>query len=133
MPPNGKSYEGWDKFNRDYWLTDYPDFADHFIRHIYSEPHSTKQIEDGIKWASDTSGAVLARTLDAGRILPGFDVSEAMYGKIKCPMLVIHGDDDQIQPPARGRGRCRTNRRRTRNDRGRRPNHSAAFRQSATI
>ena len=97
-----EKHEGWDKFNRDYWLTDYPDFADHFIRHIYTEPHSTRQIEDGIKWANDTSGAVLARTLDAGRIPPGFDVSEAMYGKIKCPMLVIHGDDDQIQPPARG-------------------------------
>ncbi len=42
-------FEGWDKFNRDYWLADYPDFAEHFIRNIFSEPHSTRQIEDGIE------------------------------------------------------------------------------------
>ena len=32
------------------------------------------------------------------RLPPGFDVSEAMYRKIRCPLLVIHGDNDQIQP-----------------------------------
>ena len=26
----------------------YPDFAEHFVKNIFSEPHSTKQIEDGI-------------------------------------------------------------------------------------
>ena len=37
-------FEGWNKFNRDYWLANYPDFAAHFISNIYSEPHSTRQI-----------------------------------------------------------------------------------------
>ena len=32
---------------------------------------------------------------------PAFDVSEAMYRKIACPLLMIHGDNDQIQPYAR--------------------------------
>ncbi|WP_291863748.1 alpha/beta hydrolase [Bradyrhizobium sp.] len=95
-------FEGWDKFNREYWLTNYPDFADHFIRHIYPEPHSTKQIEDGVSWASGTTGTVLARTVEAGRIPPDFDVGDAMYRKIDCPVLAIHGDDDRIQPHARG-------------------------------
>ena len=36
-------------------------------------------------------------------IAPPFDVSEAMYRKIRCPVLVIHGDNDQIQPHARGK------------------------------
>ena len=27
-------FEGWDKYNRAYWLTEYPDFAEHFIRNI---------------------------------------------------------------------------------------------------
>ena len=36
-----------------------------------------------------------------GAVPPKFDVSEAMYRKIRCPVLVIHGDDDQIQPYAR--------------------------------
>ena len=94
-------FEGWDKYNRDYWLADYPDFAEHFVRNIFSEPHSTKQIEDGIDWASETTGPVLVKTVEARAIPPAFDVSEAMYRKIRCPLLLIHGDDDQIQPYAR--------------------------------
>ena len=72
-------------------------------RNICSEPHSTKQIEDGIDWAADTTGAVLAKTVEARLIPPSFDVSEAMYRKIRCPVLMIHGDDDQIQPYARAK------------------------------
>ena len=95
-------FEGWDKYNRDHWLSNYPDFAEHFIRNIFSEPHSTKQIEDGIDWANDTNGPVLAKTVEARLIPAPFDVSEAMYRKIVCPFLMIHGDNDQIQPHARG-------------------------------
>lgn len=94
-------FEGWNKYNRQHWLTDYPDFAEHFVRNIFSEPHSTKQIEDGIEWAADTSGATLAKTVEARTIPPSFDVSDAMYRKIRCPMLMIHGDSDQIQPYTR--------------------------------
>ncbi len=94
-------FEDWDKYNHDYWLTNYPDFAAHFIGNIFSEPHSTKQIEDGVAWACDTTGPVLARTVEARTTRPSFDVSEAMYRKIKCPVLMIHGDDDRIQPYAR--------------------------------
>ena len=94
-------FEGWDKYNRDYWQAHYPDFAEHFVRNIFSDPHSTKQIEDGVEWANDTTGQVLASTVDARSIPPAFDVGEAMYRKIRCPMLMIHGDNDQIQPYAR--------------------------------
>ena len=95
------SFEGWEKYNRDYWHRQYPDFAEHFIRNICSEPHSTRQIEDGIEWANDTTGPLLARTVEARGIAPPFDVGEDMYRKIKCPVLMIHGDNDQIQPYAR--------------------------------
>ena len=94
-------FEGWDKFNREYWHADYPDFAAHFMRSIFTEPHSTRQIEDGIGWAADTTGVVLAKTVEARVIPPPFDASEAMYRKIDCPMLLIHGDNDQIQPHGR--------------------------------
>jgi pimeloyl-ACP methyl ester carboxylesterase/predicted glycosyltransferase len=94
-------FEGWEKFNRAHWLADYPDFAQHFVRHIFTEPHSTKQIEDGLTWAADTTGPVLAKTVEARTIPPSFDVSEAMYRKIGCPMLLIHGEDDHVQPPGR--------------------------------
>ena len=94
-------FEGWDKFNRTYWLAQYLDFAEHFIRTICSEPHSTKQIEDGIEWAGETTGAVLVKTVEARTIPPNADVGEAMYRKIRCPLLLIHGDNDQIQPHGR--------------------------------
>ncbi|MGA7997566.1 MAG: alpha/beta fold hydrolase [Bradyrhizobium sp.] len=94
-------FEGWNKFNRDYWMTNYPDFAAHFVGNIHSDPHSTKQIEDGIGWANETTGATLAKIVEARAILPPFDVSEAMYRKIGCPVFVIHGDDDHIQHHAR--------------------------------
>ncbi|MET0428623.1 MAG: alpha/beta fold hydrolase [Microvirga sp.] len=96
-------FEGWNKYNRDYWLSHYPDFTEHFVRNIFSDPHSTKQIEDGIRWASQTTGQVLAKTVEARAIPPAFDVSEAMYGRIRCPLLIIHGEDDRIQPYARAR------------------------------
>ena len=112
--PKRERFEGWDKYNRDYWLANYPDFAEHFIRNIFSEPHSTKQIEDGIDWASDTTGPVLAKTVEARTIPPTFDVSEEMYRKISCPVLMIHGDDDQIQPYARAQVGGRAHRRRAR-------------------
>ena len=46
---------------------------------------------------------MLVKTVEGARIVPPFDVSEAMYRKIPCPLLAIHGDDDQIQPYARGK------------------------------
>ncbi|MCA6112081.1 alpha/beta hydrolase [Bradyrhizobium cenepequi] len=96
-------YEGWDKFNRNYWLDDYPDFAEFFVRKICSEPHSTKQIEDGIGWAAQTTGPTLIRTVEARSIPPEFDISVDMYRKTRCPVLFIHGDDDQIQPCERAK------------------------------
>ncbi len=98
-----ETFEGWDKYNRAYWLADYPDFARHFIARIFPEPHSTKQIEDGIAWANETNGPVIVKTVEARGIMPAFDVSEAMYRRIRCPVLAIHGDDDQIQPHGRGK------------------------------
>jgi pimeloyl-ACP methyl ester carboxylesterase/predicted glycosyltransferase len=95
------SFEDWDKYNYDYWLSNYFDFAAHFVGNVFSEPHSTKQIEDGVAWACDTTGPTLAKTVDARTMPPAFDIGEAMYRKIKCPILMMHGDDDRIQPYAR--------------------------------
>jgi predicted glycosyltransferase len=89
---------GWQKYNRGYWRAEYPDFADFFIRQIFIEPHSTKQIEDAVAWASGTNGNVLIATMDGsgeGDIV----MDEAAYGRITCPMLVIHGERDTIARP----------------------------------
>ena len=91
------SYQSWGKYNRDYWATSYLDFADFFMGQIFVEPHSTKQTEDGLEWAAEIDGETLIKTMDAGNS-GRFRVDEAMYRRIRCPMLVIHGDADPIAP-----------------------------------
>ena len=38
--------EGWAKYNMHHWLRDYRDFLEFFIGKCFTEPHSTKPIED---------------------------------------------------------------------------------------
>ncbi len=93
-----EAFEGWDKYNRDFWLRDYPEFARFFLGNVHSERHSTKQLEDALEWAAGTSGETLVRTVEARTIPPSFDASETMYRSIRCPLLLIHGTDDRVQP-----------------------------------
>jgi pimeloyl-ACP methyl ester carboxylesterase/predicted glycosyltransferase len=92
--------EGWAKFNAHYWLRDFPGFVEFFISQCVTEPHSTKQIEDGVGWGLETD----AETLLA--VSTGPSLGEAairdLCSKISCPVLVIHGDEDAITPYARG-------------------------------
>ena len=93
--------EGWAKYNIHHWLRDYRDFLDFFIGKCFTEPHSTKQIEDAIDWALETTPEVLADH-DAGISLPiGIDFGE-LCERVRCPVLVLHGDDDRIRPHAQG-------------------------------
>ena len=128
-----EKFEGWDKYNREYWLENYPDFAEHFIRNIFSEPHSTKQIEDGIAWASETTGAVLVKTVEARAMRPRSTSARRCIARIRCPVLVIHGDNDQIQPYARAQAVAEADWRRTGDHSGRRAQSARPLsRRSAT-
>jgi len=98
-----EAFEDWGKYNREYWLREYEDFTRFFLGNVHCERHSTKQLEDALAWAADTSGETLVRTVEARTIPPSFDVSEAMYRSIRCPLLAIHGTDDRIQPFERGK------------------------------
>jgi pimeloyl-ACP methyl ester carboxylesterase/predicted glycosyltransferase len=88
--------EGWAKYNRFHWLEDYPDFVEFFVSNIISEPHSTKPIEDGIRWALDSDGEMLVSTGDEGSEGPAGEEAEAAYRSISCPVLIIHGEDDHV-------------------------------------
>jgi pimeloyl-ACP methyl ester carboxylesterase len=93
--------EGWAKYNIHHWLRDYRDFLEFFIGRCFTERHSTKQIEDGIGWALETTPQVLADH-DAGIDLPiGVDFRE-LCERVRCPVLVMHGDEDALHPHARG-------------------------------
>jgi len=55
--------------------------AEHFVRNIFSEPHSTKQIEDGIEWANETNGEVQVKTIVGGATPPSFDIARRCIAK----------------------------------------------------
>jgi pimeloyl-ACP methyl ester carboxylesterase/predicted glycosyltransferase len=109
--PRGNSFEeryeneeGWQKMNRHYWRKDYRGFAEFFFGQAFVEPHSTKQIEDCVGWALETTPEILLATIDGGA--QSTAASEAqlreLLPRVTCPVLVIHGGQDLIQSPARG-------------------------------
>ena len=97
--------EGWAKYNKYYWLEgDYDDFVRFFFSELFTEPHSTKQIEDCVAWAHEIAPSTLADTT-AGRL--GVDGAvceriEPFCERVQCPVLVIHGTDDHIRPHSYG-------------------------------
>jgi pimeloyl-ACP methyl ester carboxylesterase len=97
------STEGWAKWNRHYWLDHYTDFAEWFARQIFTEPHSTKQIEDATGWALETTPETLIATSTPPNDKTRYDTSiRALAEQVRCPVLVIHGDEDAVIPHARG-------------------------------
>jgi pimeloyl-ACP methyl ester carboxylesterase/predicted glycosyltransferase len=94
------SDEGWAKYNAHFWRRDYRGFLEFFFSQCLPEPHSTKQLEDCVGWGLETDPETLIRT----HLGPGLDEEEAraLCARVRCPVLVIHGDRDRISPPARG-------------------------------
>ena len=91
--------DGWAKFNRHYWLRDYRGFLEFFFRKALTEPHSTKQIEDCVGWGLDTDPETLIDTqYAAGRL--ELDEFREIAARVRCPVLVIHGDEDAVRPHA---------------------------------
>src|SRR5712692_1342452 len=93
-------YVGWQKYNRNYWRKDYRGFLEFFFSCMFPESHSTKQIEDTVGWGLETTAEVLIATEDA----KSSDVLQTteMASRVRCPVLVIHGDDDEIVLHANG-------------------------------
>jgi pimeloyl-ACP methyl ester carboxylesterase len=92
--------EGWAKYNKHYWLRDYRGFLEFFFSHVFTEPHSAKPIEDCVGWGLQTSGETLV-TAQYGRLLAPEEARE-LAGRIRCPVLVIHGTGDAIVSETRG-------------------------------
>ncbi|MFD7077103.1 alpha/beta fold hydrolase [Nocardioides sp. NPDC059952] len=95
--------DGWAKYNRNHWLEGgYDDFLEFFFAKMFPEPHSTKQIEDCIAWAHETTPQVIADSTAARLGCDGVTCAsvEEICGRVRCPVLAIHGTDDQIRPVA---------------------------------
>ncbi|MFL5799149.1 MAG: alpha/beta fold hydrolase [Actinomycetota bacterium] len=95
--PHGES---WAKYNRHYWMRDYPGFLEFFFENVFTEPHSTKQREDTVGWGLDTSPETLIDTV----LAEGLTEEEAVAAgaRVRCPVLVIQGSEDAITGPQRG-------------------------------
>jgi pimeloyl-ACP methyl ester carboxylesterase len=96
-------YPGWSKWNKNYWLQDYPGFLRFFFAQCFTERDSEPQIEHFFQMGMQTNADVLLATTDTDE---NDDVGPELaleYAKtIRCPSFVIHGDEDAITPLARG-------------------------------
>ena len=99
-PWNGE--QGWARFNRAAFLSDYAAFARFFVREAIHEPACEALIEQGERFALGTDGATLALTV-AARADSARAEGIERYRRIRCPVQVIHGSADRIVPPAKGR------------------------------
>jgi len=86
--------EGWAKDNIHYWRRDFEGYLQFFFGRCYTEPHSTKQIEDCVGWGLEIG----AETLALGEATPGLTAEEtlALCARVRCPVTVIVGDEDAI-------------------------------------
>jgi pimeloyl-ACP methyl ester carboxylesterase len=93
--------EGWAKWNRHYFLRDWPGFVEFFFAQTFTEPHSTKQTEDAIGWAMQTDPQAILRGMDA-EWTNDRDSVLRLGAQVRCPTLVIQGTQDAVVGPARG-------------------------------
>src|ERR1700716_562017 len=92
-------YEGWDKYNRNYWMQDHRGFLEFFFGKAFNEPHSTKAIEDAVSWGLE----MIPETLIATQVRDfNGDTARSLSAQIRCPVLIIQGTDDAITGPSRG-------------------------------
>ena len=95
-------YEGADKVNSHYWLADYRGWVEFFMSLVFTEPHSTKQREDGVAWGMETSAETLVLTARAADADGGDAAAEAVCRQVRCPVLVVHGQGDLVVPHETG-------------------------------
>lgn len=93
--------QGWAKFNRHYWAEDFEGFLEFFFASGFTEPHSTKPIEDCVGWGLETTPETLIATALAPGLTDRAEVLE-LAARVDCPILVVHGDRDAISPHERG-------------------------------
>jgi pimeloyl-ACP methyl ester carboxylesterase len=95
--------QGWEKYNLHHWLSSYQDFLEFFFAECLTEPHSTKQIEDGIGWASETTPEILVTAAQAKFGITDRETVLALCDRISSPTLIFQGLGDHTLAPDRGR------------------------------
>ncbi|HET9347459.1 MAG TPA: alpha/beta fold hydrolase [Candidatus Limnocylindrales bacterium] len=98
--------ERWAKENIHYWRRDYRGYLEFFFGEAFPEPHSTKQIDDGVGWGLDTDPDSLAATHRTPRTVDPESFG-AMCASIGAPTLVIQGTDERLSHVSQGIGLAR--------------------------
>lgn len=93
--------ERWAKENIHFWRRDYRAYLEYFFAEGFPEPHSTKQIEDGVTWGLETDPESLAATKRAPPVLDAETFAE-MCAAIEAPTLVIQGSDERLSHVTQG-------------------------------
>ncbi len=85
---------GWAKYNEHFWRRDFDGFLQFFFARCFTEPHSTKQIEDCVGWGHEIG----AEALIVGQFADGLTAEEtfALAARVRCPVLVVAGDEDAV-------------------------------------
>ncbi len=90
--------EGWAKCNIHYWRRDFRGFLEFFFSQQLPEPYSTKQVEDCVEWGLGTDPETLALAdEEAPPPWTSKEEARALCERVRCPVLVIHGDLDACQ------------------------------------
>lgn len=84
--------DGWNKYNAVHWREDFPDFRRWFAETIFTEPHSTKGQDDVVAWSDDITPEMLTATV----LESAMPWMRELWPRISQPMLVVHGDEDQV-------------------------------------
>jgi pimeloyl-ACP methyl ester carboxylesterase/predicted glycosyltransferase len=92
--------QGWQKFNRNYILQNHRGFLEFFFDEMFPEPHSTKQIEDAVAFGLDSTPELLV--VDNDLVAETREQVEEVCRRVRCPMLIAQGDQDNCQPFERG-------------------------------
>ncbi|HEY5891434.1 MAG TPA: alpha/beta fold hydrolase [Acidimicrobiia bacterium] len=96
--------KGWQLFNRHVIANEHRRWVEFFFGSQLVEPHSTKQFEDAVGWALESTGDVLVAGEEGQDIgMPSKRVVEAMCRDLDIPVLVIHGTEDVCPAVDKGR------------------------------
>jgi pimeloyl-ACP methyl ester carboxylesterase len=95
------SYDGWFRFNQNYWRSDWSGFADFFFDQMCCEPHSSKVLEDVLSFANETDADVMLAVASSASYPETVEQAEEMLRSVSCPVLVVEGTEDRCQPRGR--------------------------------
>jgi pimeloyl-ACP methyl ester carboxylesterase len=104
-PASGPEQDGWWRFNRQVWATDYKGFVGWFVGTALGPEATDGDRADGVADGLDVGPEVLTATVGPRYRRPPAEQASLLRGlaeRIACPVLVVNGDRDEIVPPAWG-------------------------------